>query len=464
MDDFGSGGDAYSGFQVDPNSLTDLGMPQWYNSVQTPQEFLDAGIEFDPNSKFGDYSLADLQKLGIGKNSSITGIDANTFMALNYPTQDPSLWKSVTYNKTPSGWAASKTETGQDSNFSFGDALKVAAPLLLNFIPGVGTGLSSLFGGGMLGNVAAGATLGGTTSALSGGKFGKGALLGGIGAGLGTATRMYNPAAKLGIENPTLGKMFNNTLNTATMTGLRGGDVGKAVGSSLLRDGLNFAGSKMFSGEDKMNGGMSYGGDGTLSLGSFLQNPQTFAPAASTRYDDMGMDNDWQQNLFGSSLDFGGQQSVAPNGMSIPGNSTQPNPLISFLRDSMTRGGRQPVGAGLGDMAGSLLQLYRANRARKDLQGQISGLQGMFGQDSSYATTMRNQLNRRDAAAGRRSQYGPREVELQAKLAEMGQRNAPQLAQLYQGQNQARQMQNLALLNMIRQSGMLDGLGKMFGG
>lgn len=463
MDDFGGGGDAYSGFQADPNSLTDYGLPQWFGQVQTPQEFMDAGIEFDQNSKYSDYDLSQLQGLGLGKGTRLTGIDANSFMGIDNPSGDQQLWRQTMYNNVDGKWTPGQSEMVQDQDFKLGDAFKIAAPLLMNFIPGIGTGLSSMFGGGMLGNVAAGATLGGTTSALTGGKFGKGALLGGIGAGLGTATKMFNPAAKLGIENPTLGKMFNNTLNTAAMTGLRGGDVGKAVGSTLLRDGLNFAGNTMFSGDNKMNGGMSYGGDGTLSLGSFLENPQTFAPAASTRYDDMGMDNDWQQNLFGSSLDFGGQQSFAPDGMNIPGNN-QTNPLMSFLRDSMTRGGKQTMGAGLGDMAGSLLGLYQANRARRDMKDQIRGLGSMFGQDSSYATTMRNQLNRRDAAGGRRSQYGPREVELQAKLAEMGQRNIPALQQLYSGQQAQQAMMMRNLLQLGNQTGLFNGLGKMFGG
>jgi hypothetical protein len=259
--------------------------------------------------------------------------------------------------------------------------------------------------------------------------------------------------------------MFNKGLQTSVMTGLRGGDVGKALGNTLLTGGLNWAGQQLgnsFSGDNNMNGGMSYGGDGKLSLGGYLENPQTFAPAASQRYDDFGMDNDWQQNLFGSNLDFGGQQSISPDGMSVPGNST--NPLMDFFKSSLTKGGKQSMGAGLGDMAGSLLGMYQANRARRDMKDQIRGLSSMFGQDSSYAQTLRSQLNRRDAAGGRRSQYGPREVELQAKLAEMGQRNAPALSQLYQGQNQAQAMMMRNLLQLGNQTGLFNGLGRMFGG
>jgi hypothetical protein len=58
---------------------------------------------------------------------------------------------------------------------------------------------------------------------------------------------------------------------------------------------------------------------------------------------------------------------------------------------------------------------------------QIATLNSMYGQDSPYAQAMRQQLDRKDAAAGRRSQYGSREVELQAKLAELDSRNRAQI-------------------------------------
>lgn len=46
-------------------------------------------------------------------------------------------------------------------------------------------------------------------------------------------------------------------------------------------------------------------------------------------------------------------------------------------------------------------------------------MEAMFGAGSKTAATLRTQLERKDAAAGRRSQYGPREVELLARLAQM---------------------------------------------
>lgn len=82
---------------------------------------------------------------------------------------------------------------------------------------------------------------------------------------------------------------------------------------------------------------------------------------------------------------------------------------------------------GTGDMAQGLLGMYsgyRRQRAAKELRNQIGGNRG------SYETALRNNLQRRDAASGRRSNYGGREVELQAALAQLDSRNAPALSQL----------------------------------
>lgn len=104
-------------------------------------------------------------------------------------------------------------------------------------------------------------------------------------------------------------------------------------------------------------------------------------------------------------------------------------------------------------------------------------LAGMFGPQSSYAAEMRSQLERKDAAAGRRSQYGPREANLMAELvraraqaepaymnAEVGAANASNQAAMgiygsqmngYNSQLQDRQ-QNLQRLLAAQQLGMTN--------
>jgi hypothetical protein len=82
-------------------------------------------------------------------------------------------------------------------------------------------------------------------------------------------------------------------------------------------------------------------------------------------------------------------------------------------------------GGGFGELASGLYGLYRGSQASKG----ADTLSGLYGQNSPYAQQLRQSLERRDAASGRRSQYGPREVELQAKLADMYSRNYPMMAQ-----------------------------------
>lgn len=114
------------------------------------------------------------------------------------------------------------------------------------------------------------------------------------------------------------------------------------------------------------------------------------------------------------------------------------------------------------------LGAYGANQTRKDANTQIQGLEAsnnLFGPDSPYAQQLRQNLERRDAADGRRSQYGPREVELQAKLAEMnaGQasRNAPALNTLYQQRQGATITAGKDFANILVASGGLKKLSPM---
>lgn len=89
-------------------------------------------------------------------------------------------------------------------------------------------------------------------------------------------------------------------------------------------------------------------------------------------------------------------------------------------------------------------------------------MESMFGAGSKTAATLRTQLERKDAASGRRSQYGPREVELLARLAQLRAQAEPSYmnaeiaaanaanqhaAQMYSTQQQA---YNNYIQNMLR--------------
>jgi len=126
-------------------------------------------------------------------------------------------------------------------------------------------------------------------------------------------------------------------------------------------------------------------------------------------------------------------------------------------------------GFDLGGLAGGLAGMYMASQGAKDQKNVAN---------SAAAQQLRQQLDRRDAASGRRSQYGPREVELQAKLAQMQAQYAPGLMnastsannQAMLAQQARRQQQNAQLNNLLQlgqKSGAFDaaqrGLSGLFG-
>ena len=106
-----------------------------------------------------------------------------------------------------------------------------------------------------------------------------------------------------------------------------------------------------------------------------------------------------------------------------------------------------------GDVAQGLAGIYsgyRRNRAAKELRNQIGGNR------EAYTNNLRAQLQARDAAAGRRSNYAGRETELQASLAQLDARNAPALSSL----NEARYS---GLDNMMRSGLQMGGNLGWFG-
>jgi hypothetical protein len=201
--------------------------------------------------------------------------------------------------------------------------------------------------------------------------------------------------------------------------------------------------------------------------------------------------DDYSPN-FGQQLDlpsteFGVAQSPYVSG-SAPGYFDQ---AAGFLNSGLGRVGRagltvaNPMAGGAvntisdlmnGNYAGAaaggagLYQTYMNNKLTKQNQQQLQqyqqqmndqigrlntqaqSLQDMYSPNSAYAQQMRESLNRQDAASGRRSQYGPREVQLQAALADKQASLAPTTtaltaatngltSQAYQN-NQAQQMLN----------------------
>lgn len=190
--------------------------------------------------------------------------------------------------------------------------------------------------------------------------------------------------------------------------------------------------------------------------------------------------------------------NVAP-GVGLATGMATGNPLAAFGASTLAgqfqgRGGTPGINGNVPNqggesgfnaegLAGGLAQIYAASQANSGLKGasganqavqdQISSLSGMYGPNSPYAAQLRQTLERKDAAAGRRSQYGPREVQLMAALADKqagvadsigrlatnGQAN--QIA-LNNQKNQTRAQQLALLMNLGKQSGAFTSLGNMF--
>lgn len=98
------------------------------------------------------------------------------------------------------------------------------------------------------------------------------------------------------------------------------------------------------------------------------------------------------------------------------------------------------IGEGLGSLVLGNQVAQGAAQNRAGSQQQIESLSNMYGPNSPYALQLRQALARKDAAAGRNSQYGPREVELQARLAGLQGQNAQTIGTL-QGQQQSSNLQ-----------------------
>lgn len=161
-------------------------------------------------------------------------------------------------------------------------------------------------------------------------------------------------------------------------------------------------------------------------------------------------------NPFGSMI---GGQIGSQIGGQVTGNTMPTN--ISPVTGVSNSAGLDNVNQSL---LGAAAGLYNYGARNSEVNKQIGGLEALYSANSPYAQQMRQAMERKDAAAGRRSQYGTREVELQAALATQASRMAPTLQQLYQQkQNQRGMALNSLLRNPEVARYLSNGLGSLFG-
>lgn len=290
----------------------------------------------------------------------------------------------------------------------------------------------------------------------------KGYLSGGSqGALLGAAS----PAINQGMSQ--LGDYFSNAFSGTDWEEMTGAGNG-AMSVAPPQEG-SLAG--MFSNQQgpmSSTPGLQANGGSQIDWGAVLQGQQGFGNT-NPQEQESAMSS-YTPSAFGVGMDTAMpdpmQMSAAPSTASAGGYDEyvkqMPDALKAILvarypqlRGVLGGGARMsPLAAG----AGALATLYTANRANKDLKKQQGQLDSLFGQNSAYSKTLRQQLARKDAQAGRRSQYGPREVELQARLAQMNGQLAPQRFALSQAQDQNRMGMYGQLLGYADQSGLTDKL------
>jgi len=153
----------------------------------------------------------------------------------------------------------------------------------------------------------------------------------------------------------------------------------------------------------------------------------------------------------GMALGVLGNMTGITNGLTAAFNNTNSPP--SFMGNEGNNG-----------VLNGLAGMYAANRGYRDSQGMLEGLQGLYSQDSPYSQMLRQQLQRKDAAGGRRSQYGPREVELQARLAQMASNQIPAMNQLSQRANMNRAIMLQQGLGAFNSMGGMNYLRDLFRG
>lgn len=336
----------------------------------------------------------------------------------------------------------------------FGLAMQLAAGLMGGVglgAAGVGTGF---FGGGLPGNIIQGATMGSISAGLGGGNPFTGALTGGLSGG---AVGAINPAGQVGITNPSLSNVLNTSVGSGLRTLASGGNLeeaGKSALTSGITSGIGEGGKYLASSLGSNNMSLyDLPGSGATVNGDFQEATNALPNQYSNeaRFDTPGLYRD-SPPVFSM---FQQPPEKAASGMEIPG--------MSFNLPTMGQVGNWALN-NAGDLAGMLYGYMNNRKQQNQLGSMMSGLQGLYSQNSPYAQQMRRQLERSDAARGLRSQYGRREVELQAKLAGMASQQIPAMYQMQMGQNQLQNQNMMGILNTLGKTGVFKGLSGMFGG
>lgn len=311
-------------------------------------------------------------------------------------------------------------------------------------------GAGELAGAGMMGAGAAGAG---------------GAGLGALGAGA-VAEDVFFPGV-FGAEGAAMG---TGALELGSL------GAGAAAGDMYLLGALGAEGTGMVAGDVFLPG--MFGSDGLGSLGGFESSMGAFeasswaTPQGSVAAQGIGSENliaygnsapsaevVGSPQIGGNPFEGGGREVFNAAKDSQAYNASQPfgNRGLSGLWDSALSAKNSPVGKGLNLMqtGSSLYDMYAKQQMAKqqmDLyKKNEAATNNMYAPGSPEYMAMERELARKDAAAGRNSQYGARAVDLQARIADIKSR-----------QRMGMQTGQTALLNQGL-ANKYGGLNSMFG-
>ena len=109
--------------------------------------------------------------------------------------------------------------------------------------------------------------------------------------------------------------------------------------------------------------------------------------------------------------------SINTSGVGKAAKTLDPTGLTKVAASTAENGNMGDLISGLGSLYKGYQTKKTYNDLKSDYDNQVSSALNTYAPGSAYATQLQKELDARDAAAGRRSQYGARSVELAAKLA-----------------------------------------------
>lgn len=163
----------------------------------------------------------------------------------------------------------------------------------------------------------------------------------------------------------------------------------------------------------------------------------------------------------GSGTTAGTLGSILSNPIAQQAGKKMTGNIVGNLVSNVLGGGQQPGGVStLGNLA-SMFTNYNQYSQNKDILDQIKSI---YSPDGTYAKYLQNELGRKDAAAGRNSQYGPRLAQMLGMLGEKQADALRQTAPFLQGSQGGMNGMVGAGSRLLQNPSLQQWISQQFGG